>query len=139
MSFHNLLNIKTQTVYITLYDICQNIKYKSKKVIRYKSWFSVHNEKVWVNFLDFLLYQTINDFPKRDSPAHILHTFYTSLCIFFQKIMTHHCKNIITYIFCVTHTHLLLLTTYPSCKQDVHLYANCTFIYGENEYHSTLL
>jgi hypothetical protein len=60
---------------------------------------------VWVKLVDSVLYYTINEFPKRDSPALIVRTTTHFLHItvhIFQKIMTHHCKNVITDIHCVT-------------------------------------
>jgi hypothetical protein len=63
------------------------------------------NLEVLVISVDSLLCHTINEFPKRDSPALILHTTTNFLHLtvhIFQKFVKHHCKNIITDMFCVT-------------------------------------
>jgi hypothetical protein len=75
--------------------LCDDVYYQTIHVIL----------KVWEKLVDSLLYHTINVFPKRDSPALIVHTatYFLHITVhIFQKIMKHPCNSVITDVFCVT-------------------------------------
>jgi hypothetical protein len=63
-----------------------------------------------VKVVDSFLYHTINDFPKRDSPAFIVHTtthFTHFIVHIYQKNMTYHWKLLSLISSCHIHTILL--------------------------------